>query len=136
MMCIHSKSMLWVWCLSVSVADLRSSVCVCARACRCLGQQALLVCCCPGRGTVAESHTEVSAQTWGFAQEGQTSFFLPQKNWSYWGNGPGFPGLRVVCSRMKMLGQHVWFLSLGPHLLISSKYILGNCVLLLLPDNP
>lgn len=28
MMCIHSKSMLWVWCLSVSVADLRSSVCV------------------------------------------------------------------------------------------------------------
>lgn len=68
--------MLWVWRLSVSDADLRSSVCVPELA----GAQDSKPC---SFSTILEE--DVSAQAWGLTQEGQIPLFFPlQKNWSYW----------------------------------------------------
>lgn len=114
-MCVHSKSMLWVQCLSVSDADL-AAVCMC---------QSLQV-----PGTVSPAHPLLSwkstcswSQTWnkctGF-RPGKT-FFPAWQNWSYQGRAPGFPGLRGICGRMKTLGWCVQLLSLGPHLTTASR---------------
>lgn len=77
-MCVHSKSMLWVWCLSVSDADLHSSVCVLELA----GAGDSKPC---SFSTILEEELWLKSQLkrvhrhWALLKEARYLFFSPQK---------------------------------------------------------